>query len=156
MKGNYSKKFNLPGIPNSSEELGILRDIFIAEYTHAHFHVCHVSTEGSVEIIRNAKKMALMSLVKQLHIISLYVMKILILKISNYKMNPPLRSYDDMLAIRNGIKGRNIIDIIATDHAPHSEREKSLGFLKSPFGIIGFETAFPLSLDLLEKIFISF
>ena len=55
-EGKYSKKFSLPGIPNSSEELGVLRDIFIAEYTKAHLHVCHVSTEGSVEIIRRAKK----------------------------------------------------------------------------------------------------
>tara|TARA_B100000085_G_C18504661_1_gene497032 strand:- start:909 stop:1358 length:450 start_codon:yes stop_codon:yes gene_type:complete len=65
-------------------------------------------------------------------------------------MNPPLRSYDDMVAIRNGIKD-GTIDIIATDHAPHSKKEKSLGFLKSPFGIIGLETALPLSLNLVRE-----
>ena len=69
-------------------------------------------------------------------------------------MYPPLRSKKDMLAIRNALKD-NIIDIIATDHAPHSEREKSKGFLKSPFGIIGFETALPLSLDLVRNNFLS-
>ena len=153
-EGKYSKKFSLPGIPNSSEELGVLRDIFIAEYTKAHLHVCHVSTEGSVEIIRQAKKNGVnVTCEATPHHFTLCDADINH-KNSNYKMNPPLRSKKDMLAIRNALKD-NTIDIIATDHAPHSEREKSKGFAKSPFGIIGFETALPLSLDLVRNNFLS-
>ena len=153
-EGKYSKKFSLPGIPNSSEELGVLRDIFIAEYTKAHLHVCHVSTEGSVEIIRQAKKNGVnVTCEATPHHFTLCDADINH-KNSNYKMNPPLRSKKDMLAIRNALKD-NTIDIIATDHAPHSEREKSKGFVKSPFGIIGFETALPLSLDLVRNNFLS-
>ena len=144
----------MPGIPNSSEELGVLRDIFIAEYTKAHLHVCHVSTEGSVEIIRQAKKNGVnVTCEATPHHFTLCDADINH-KNSNYKMNPPLRSKKDMLAIRNALKD-NTIDIIATDHAPHSEREKSKGFVKSPFGIIGFETALPLSLDLVRNNFLS-
>jgi len=149
-ESKFSKKFNLPGIPNSSEELGILRDIFIAEYTHAHLHICHVSTRGSIEIIRNAKKRGLnITCEATPHHFNLCDEDIDI-KNPDFKMNPPLRSYDDMVAIRNGIKD-GTIDIIATDHAPHSKKEKSLGFLKSPFGIIGLETALPLSLNLVRE-----
>ena len=73
---------------------------------------------------------------------------------ANYKMNPPLRFREDVEAIILGLKN-NVIDVIATDHAPHSEKEKSLGFKKAPFGVVGLETALPLSLSLVHKKIIS-
>jgi dihydroorotase len=149
-EGNFSKKYSLKGIPNVSEELGILRDISIAEATNAHLHICHVTTKKSVEIIREAKSRGVRVTAEATpHHFTLSEDDIKDCD-PNYKMNPPLRFREDVEAIILGLKD-NTIDVIATDHAPHSEKEKSLGFKKAPFGIIGLETALPLSLDLVHK-----
>ncbi|NSW98607.1 dihydroorotase [bacterium] len=149
-EGHYSKKFKVPGISNLSEELGIIHDLAIAEKTGCHLHVCHVSTKGSVELIRQAKRKGInVTCEVAPHHFTLCDRDVDI-KNSNYKMNPPLRSKRDLNSIINGISD-GTIDIIATDHAPHTDNEKSVGFKKAPFGIIGLETALPLSLNLVRK-----
>ena len=153
-EGRFSQKYSLKGIPNVSEELGILRDISIAEATNSHLHICHVTTKKSVEIIRDAKSRGVRVTAEATpHHFTLSEDDIKDCD-ANYKMNPPLRFRDDVEAIILGLKN-NVIDVIATDHAPHSEKEKSLGFKKAPFGVIGLETALPLSLSLVHKKIIS-
>ena len=149
-EGTFSKKNGLKGIPNISEELGIIKDIALAEYTNAHLHVCHVSTKNSVEIIKNAKRRGVKVTCEATpHHFTLSDKDIKDCD-PNFKMNPPLRSREDVDAIVQGLSD-GTIDIIATDHAPHAEKEKKKGFKKAPFGIIGLETALPLSLSLVEK-----
>ena len=149
-EGKFSKKYSLKGIPNISEELGIFRDIVIAEATGAHLHVCHVTAKGSVDIIREAKKRGVnVTCEATPHHFTLSEDNIKGCD-PNFKMNPPLRSKEDVRSIVKGIK-EDVIDIIATDHAPHTAKEKSAGFEKAPFGIIGLETALPLSLKLVEN-----
>ena len=153
-EGKFSQKYSLKGIPNISEELGILRDISIAEATNSHLHICHVTTKKSVEIIRDAKNRGVRVTAEATpHHFTLSEDDIKNCD-ANYKMNPPLRFREDVEAIILGLKN-NVIDVIATDHAPHSEKEKSLGFKKAPFGIVGLETALPLSLNLVHKKIIS-
>ena len=114
----------------------------LSRKTGCRYHVCHISTKESVELIRKAKK-------EGVHITCETAPHYLLLNDSmlqeagNWKMNPPLRSEEDRLALIEGIKD-GTIDIIATDHAPHSLEEKSRGLEKSPFGITGIELAFPL------------
>jgi dihydroorotase len=149
-EGHYSKKFKVPGISNLSEELGIIHDLIIAEKTGCHLHICHVSTKGSVELIRQAKKKGVnVTCEVAPHHFTLCDRDVDI-KNPNFKMNPPLRSKKDLDSIIKGISD-GTIDIIATDHAPHTDNEKSVGFEKAPFGIIGLETALPLSLNLVRK-----
>lgn len=149
-EGAFSRKYGLKGIPNISEELGIIKDVAIAEYTNAHLHVCHVSTKNSVDIIRNAKKRGVnVTCEATPHHFTLSENDILDCH-PNYKMNPPLRTKKDVEAIINGIVD-GTIDVIATDHAPHTDKEKKAGFKKAPFGIIGLETALPLALNLVRK-----
>ena len=153
-EGRFSQKYSLKGIPNVSEELGILRDISIAEATNSHLHICHVTTKKSVDIIRDAKNRGVRVTAEATpHHFTLSEDDIKDCD-ANYKMNPPLRFREDVEAIILGLKN-NVIDVIATDHAPHSEKEKSLGFKKAPFGVIGLETALPLSLSLVHKKIIS-
>ena len=149
-EGKFSKKYALKGIPNISEELGIIKDIAVAESTMSHLHICHVSTLKSVEIIRDAKKRGVKVTAEATpHHFTISEDDIKGCS-PNYKMNPPLRTKKDVSAIVKGLK-QGVIDIIATDHAPHTEKEKALGFKNAPFGIIGLETALPLSLSLVHK-----
>ncbi|MFC4557039.1 dihydroorotase [Virgibacillus kekensis] len=149
-KGNVSGAMNLPGIPSLSESVQIARDVLLAEATGCHYHVCHVSTKESVRVIRDAKKAGI-------NVTAEVTPHHLLLNESaiqdddaNYKMNPPLRSEEDQQALFEGLLD-GTIDFIATDHAPHAESEKSPGFLKAPFGIVGLETAFPLLYTYLVK-----
>lgn len=141
--GEKNQELNLPGIPSISESVQIARDVLLSEATGCHYHVCHVSTKESVRVIRDAKRAGIPVtaevsphhlLLSEDHIPS---------DDANYKMNPPLRSEADRQALVDGLLD-GTIDCIATDHAPHTEQEKSNGFLNSPFGIVGLETAFPL------------
>ncbi len=140
--GEYAKNNNHKGICSASEYLEVERDIKIAEKLGAKLHICHVSTKESVEIIRNAKK-------RGVDVTAETAPHYLILDDSNlidsgdFKMNPPLRAKDDRLALINGVLD-GTIDMIATDHAPHSKEEKSKGLKNSVFGVVGLETAFPL------------
>ncbi|MFD1038056.1 dihydroorotase [Virgibacillus byunsanensis] len=141
--GKVSKRLGLPGIPSLSESVQIARDVLLAEATGCHYHVCHVSTKESVRIIRDAKNAGI-------HVTAEVTPHHLILHEesvetddANFKMNPPLRAKEDQEALLEGLLD-GTIDFIATDHAPHGEEEKSLGFQKAPFGIVGLETAFSL------------
>lgn len=142
-KGKRSEELGLKGIPSVSESVHIARDILLAEAAGAHYHICHVSTKESVRIIRDAKKAGI-------HVTAEVSPHHLLLceddipsNEATWKMNPPLRAKEDMIALRAGLED-GTLDFIATDHAPHTEEEKSLGFEKAPFGIVGLETAFPL------------
>jgi dihydroorotase len=141
--GKVNKALGLPGIPSVCESVQIARDVLLAEATGCHYHVCHVSTKESVRVIRDAKKAGI-------HVTAEVSPHHLLLNEeaikendANYKMNPPLRAKADQEALLKGLLD-GTIDFIATDHAPHTEEEKSSGFVGSPFGIVGLETAFSL------------
>jgi dihydroorotase len=141
--GAFARKHGLKGIPNESEAIHVGRDILLAEATGVHYHVCHVSTEQSVRLIRQAKRLGL-------NVTAEVCPHHLILSDedipgmdANWKMNPPLRTPRDVQAVIEGIED-GTLDIVVTDHAPHSAEEKAKGMQLAPFGIVGFETAFPL------------
>jgi dihydroorotase len=142
-EGIFSKENDLNGIPSVCESVHIARDVLLAEAAGAHYHVCHVSTKESVRVIRDAKKAGIKVTAEVTpHHLLLCEDDIPSLD-SNYKMNPPLRGADDKAALIEGLLD-GTIDFIATDHAPHSADEKAQGMQLAPFGIVGFETAFPL------------
>ncbi len=138
--GNYAKEHRHRGICSESEYAQIARDIELVRETGVSYHVCHISTKESVELIRKAKA-------EDLDITCETGPHYLVFDDSNlkedgkWKMNPPLRSKEDKEALIDGILD-GTIDMIATDHAPHSAEEKSRGLEKSAFGIVGIETAF--------------
>ena len=140
--GEYAKLHNHKGICSESEYLQIARDIELVKKTGVSYHVCHISTKESVDIIRKAK-------LEGVDITCETAPHYLVLTDADlqedgkFKMNPPLRAEEDRLALIEGIKD-GTIDMIATDHAPHSYEEKSKGLEKSAFGIVGIETAFPV------------
>ncbi len=140
--GQYAKKHGHRGICSMSEYAQIERDIKLAKQTGCAYHVCHISTKESVDIIRQAKKDGVdVTCETAPHYL---VLDDSYLKEDGaYKMNPPLRDKSDRLALIEGILD-GTIDMIATDHAPHSLEEKSRGLEKSLFGIVGLETAFPV------------
>ncbi|MGH7885308.1 MAG: dihydroorotase, partial [Thermodesulfobacteriota bacterium] len=149
-EGLVSTKLGLRGIPNASEDVMIARDIILSEITGAHIHICHVSTAGSVRLIKDAKKRGIkISAEATPHHFTLTDEAVMNYN-TNAKMNPPLRSKKDVEAILGALKD-GTIDVIATDHAPHSQDEKNVEFDLAPFGIVGLETALPLSLKLVEN-----
>ncbi|MEK4346474.1 dihydroorotase [Paenibacillus sp. FSL P4-0184] len=142
-EGEFARKHGLKGIPNESEAIHVGRDILLAEATGVHYHVCHVSTEQSVRLIRQAKEIGIKVTAEVCpHHLLLSEEDIPGLD-ANWKMNPPLRSRHDVEACIEGLLD-GTLDMIVTDHAPHSEEEKAKGMQLAPFGIVGFETAFPL------------
>ncbi len=139
-EGAWSTVLGLRGIPASSEETIVARDLLLAEATGARLHVAHVSTAGSVRLIRDAKR-------RGVRVTAEVTPHHLVLTDeavqgfdANFKMNPPLRSASDVEAVREGLID-GTIDAIATDHAPHAAEEKSVEFDAAPFGVIGLETA---------------
>lgn len=142
-EGAFARKHGLKGIPNESEAIHVGRDILLAEATGVHYHVCHVSTEQSVRLIRQAKSLGIRVTAEACpHHLILSDEDIPGMD-ANWKMNPPLRTPRDVQAVIEGVED-GTIDMIVTDHAPHSAEEKAKGMLQAPFGIVGFETAFPL------------
>lgn len=140
--GEYAKAHGHRGICSESEWKQIERDIKLAEKTGCAYHVCHISTKESVEIIREAKKRGVdITCETGPHYLVLSDKDLK--EEGRFKMNPPLRSEEDRLALIEGIKD-GTIDMIATDHAPHSAEEKGKGLEKSAMGIVGIETAFPV------------
>ncbi|PTH67965.1 dihydroorotase [Staphylococcus agnetis] len=142
-EGERSKALGIPGIPSICEAVQIARDVLLSEATGCHYHVCHVSTKESVRVIRDAKKAGI-------PVTAEVTPHHLLLSEDDvpgdnaiYKMNPPLRSTEDRQALIDGLLD-GIIDIIATDHAPHAADEKDQPMTRAPFGIVGSETAFPL------------
>jgi dihydroorotase len=147
--GEYARLHGHKGICSESEWKPIERDIALAKETGCKYHVCHISTKESVELIRKAKADGVdITCETAPHYLVLTDMDLK--EDGKFKMNPPLRSEEDRLALIEGIKD-GTIDMIATDHAPHSAEEKSKGLEKSAFGIVGIETAFPVMYTHLVK-----
>lgn len=141
--GKKSKELELPGIANEVEDSIATRDIKIADDVGATIHLCHCSTKASVEYVREAKKRGMkVSAEVCPHHFTLCDEDIKE-DDANFKMNPPLRGREDMEALRKGI-GEGVMDVISTDHAPHSFEEKNKSIKEAPFGIVGLETAFSL------------
>ena len=153
-KGKYAELHGHKGICSESEWKQIERDLKLVKETGCKYHVCHISTKESVELIRQAKKDGLdVTCETAPHYLVLDDMDIQ--EEGRFKMNPPLRDKSDRLALIEGIKD-GTIDVIATDHAPHSKEEKSKGLKDSLMGVVGIETAFSvLYTELVEKNIIS-
>jgi dihydroorotase len=140
-EGLVSTRLGLKGIPAAAEEIMVERDILLAQLTGGHVHLCHVSTRGSVDLIRRAKQQGIRVTAEATphhltltdHACETYD--------THAKMNPPLREAADIAALRQGLKD-GVIDCIASDHAPHAYDAKEAAFDDAPFGIIGLETAF--------------
>jgi len=145
-EGALSYRLGMKGIPASSEEVMVARDLILAEKADAGIHLAHLSTRGSVELVRQAKArgVKVTAEVTPHHL----VLDESLLKNYNtqFKVNPPLRTRDDVLALQEGARD-GTIDVIATDHAPHSPDEKAVEFDLAPFGINGLETSVALILD---------
>ena len=152
--GEYAKSHGHKGICSESEWKQVARDVALAEKTGCPYHVCHISCKETIDIIREAKaRGADVTCETAPHYLVLTDQDLE--EDGRFKMNPPLRSAADRDALIQGIKD-GTIDMIATDHAPHSAEEKSRGLAKSAFGIVGLETAFPvLYTFLVEKNIIS-
>jgi dihydroorotase len=149
-EGNTSRVLGLKGIPWAAEDIAVARDVYLAEFTGSPLHIAHVSTGGAVRIIRNAKARGVKVTCETApHYFSLTDDAVANSK-ANAKMNPPLREAADVAAIKAGLAD-GTIDAIATDHAPHQGDEKDIDFNKALNGIIGLETALPLSLKLVEE-----
>ena len=141
-KGSYAKAHSHRGICPESEWRPIERDVRLAAETGVKYHVCHVSCRESIEIIREAKKSGVdVTCETAPHYLLLDENDLE--EDGRFKMNPPLRSREDREALLEAVID-GTVDMIATDHAPHSAEEKARGLEKSPFGIVGIETAFPL------------
>ncbi len=147
--GLFSITLGLRGIPPEAEEVMVARDIALAGLTRGRLHIAHVSTEGSVRLIRHAKEAGIAVTAETCP----HYFSITEAAVKGYntdaKVNPPLRTEKDIEAIKEGLKD-GIIDAIATDHAPHHRDEKLREFDKAPFGISGLETALSLSLKLVH------
>jgi len=149
-EGVVSTKLGLRGIPRQSEEIMVARDIFLAELTGCHLHLAHITTEKSVELVRDAKKKGLKVTCEVTpHHISLTEENVIGYD-TNCKMNPPLRTEKDRRALIRGVKD-GTIDVISTDHAPHLDTEKEREFDLAPFGVIGLETALSIVLEFLYR-----
>ncbi len=149
-EGAVCSRLGLKGIPAASEEVMVRREISLARETGLRVHIAHVSTAGSVEAIRRAKEAGVpVSAETAPHYFSLDHRAV-----EEYntcaKMNPPLREPGDVEAIKKGL-AEGVLDVIATDHAPHTLAEKNVGFEKAPFGIVGLESAVPLTLRLIRE-----
>jgi len=140
--GEYAKLHGHKGICSASEWVPIKRDIELSRETGCHYHVCHISTKESVELIRQAKKEGVpVTCETGPHYLTMNDMQIK--EEGRFKMNPPIRSEEDRLALIEGIKD-GTIDLIITDHAPHSAEEKSKGLAGSAMGVVGLEVCFPV------------
>jgi dihydroorotase len=149
-EGPTSTRLGLHGIPSVAEEVMVYRDIQLCQMTETPLHIAHVSTAGSVQLIRDAKKKGLpVSAETAPHYFSLTEEAVVGFD-TLAKMNPPLRTKDDLLAIQKGLKD-GTIEAIASDHAPHSPLEKEVEFDLAAMGIVGLETALPLTLNLVHR-----
>ncbi len=140
-EGLVATRLGLKGIPAAAEEIMVARDVLLAELTGGRVHLCHMSTSGSVDLIRRAKERG----VRVTAEVTPHHLALTDHACENYdthaKMNPPLREAADVAALRQALK-EGVIDCIASDHAPHAYDEKEAAFDDAPFGIVGLETAF--------------
>ncbi|HTM50116.1 MAG TPA: dihydroorotase [Bryobacteraceae bacterium] len=145
-EGEVSMRLGLRGIPSSSEDVMVARDILLAQTTGARFHVAHISAKNSVAMVAHAKRLGLpVTCEATPHHFAITDAEVAGYD-SNFKMKPPLRAQCDVNAVIDGIVS-GAVDVIATDHAPHTGNHKMQEFEKCPFGILGLETAIGLSLD---------
>ncbi len=149
-EGFTATELGLPGMPGIAEEVMVARDVRIVEFTGGRYHVAHISTAGTLELVRAAKA-------RHLHVsceVSPHHFTLTDEAVRTYdtntKMNPPLRTRDDVEALKEGLRDGSI-EVIATDHAPHSFDEKQVEFSSAPFGIVGLETAFGLAVTELVR-----
>lgn len=142
-EGYYSTLLGLKGIPAEAEEIMVARDIMLARLTGARVHIAHISTAGSAELVRLAKKEGLPVTAE----VTPHHLVLTEQAVEGYdtstKVNPPLRTDKDIQALKTGLK-EGVIDCIATDHAPHAEEEKDVEYPLAPCGLVGLETAVPL------------
>lgn len=149
-EGFVSTIVGLRGIPKAAEEVMVARDLSLCELTRGRLHIAHVSTEGSVKLIRDAKARGINVTAETCpHYFSL-TDEAIISYDTNLKVNPPIRTATDVEAIKEGLKD-GTIDVIATDHAPHHVDDKNKEFDSAAFGISGLETAFALGLQLVDQ-----
>ena len=149
-EGLVSMRLGLKGIPAEAEEIMAIRDMLLARRTGGHVHLCHMSTRGSVQLIEWGKERGIRVTAEVCpHHLSLTEEAIGEYN-TNAKMNPPLRTADDVAALQQAVKD-GVIDVIATDHAPHHYDEKEREFADAPNGIIGFETALAVNITWLVK-----
>jgi dihydroorotase len=156
-EGVVSTSLGMPAMPGIAEETILIRDILIAEYVNARYHVAHISTAGAVEFVRQAKRRALstgnvgrITCETTPHHFSLTDEAVKSFE-TNTKVNPPLRTAKDVEAVKQGLRD-GTVDVIATDHAPHSIEEKEVEYVNAPFGLVGLETAIGLAIsELVDK-----
>lgn len=144
-----STRLGLTGTPAIAEDVIVGRDLILAQFTGARLHLCHVSTRGAVNLIRKAKKDGIKVTAETCPQYFTFNDTLLETYDANYKVNPPIRTEEDRQAVIAGLKD-GTIDVIATDHAPHTQAEKELEFASAPFGMTGLETA--LSIVITELI----
>lgn len=149
-EGLVSTELGLPGIPAAAEDVMVARNVALAELTGARLHLAHISTEGSVRMVREAKSRGIKVTAEACPHHFTITEEVVRGYNTHAKMNPPLRTWKDVQAIKEGLRD-GTIDAIATDHAPHATQEKQQGFTEAPFGIVGLETAWPLTLALIEE-----
>lgn len=145
-----SKELGFAGITNSVEDVIVARDILLAKETGVRLHLCHCSTKDSVRMVELAKEEGLPVTAEVCPHHFCMTSDDITEDNANYKMNPPLRTKEDVEALKKGLAD-DIMDVIATDHAPHAAREKEQGIQKAPFGIVGLETAAALTYTELVK-----
>jgi dihydroorotase len=155
-EGQTSTRLRLAGIPAAAEEVAVARDLILAKLTGARLHIAHVSTKGSVELIRHAKEEGI-SVTAEVTPHHLTLTEERIASESgnkrfdtNAKVNPPLRTREDVQALIKGLQD-GVIDAIVTDHAPHTAADKNRGLESAAFGISGFETAFGCLMSLMHE-----
>ncbi|MGE5401821.1 MAG: dihydroorotase [Ignavibacteriales bacterium] len=145
-EGLTSTFLGLPAMPSIAEDIVVMRDILMAEYTGGRIHIAHISTKNSVELVRQAKKKGIKVTAEVTPHHFTLTEEALKTYDTNTKMNPPLRTREDVEAILEGLKD-GTIDCIASDHAPHSIEEKEMEFIYAPNGIVGLETELGLALS---------
>jgi len=142
-EGYISTMLGIPGIPRVAEDIAVARNIMLAKLTGCRLHLLHISTAGTVELLRRAKADGILVTGEACPHHWALTDEAVVGYRTDAKMNPPLRTEEDCEAIRQGLKD-GTIDAISTDHAPHAEYEKEVEFDYAPFGILGLETSFPL------------
>ena len=153
--GKKAEELQLPGISNAVEDIITARDIFLAKEAGVRLHLCHCSTSASVALVKMAKEMGIPVTAEVCPHHFCMTDEEIPGDDANYKMNPPLRSKADVEALQLGLKN-NIMDVISTDHAPHGEEEKKKSIRNAPFGIVGLETAFAITMtELVAKGFLT-
>jgi dihydroorotase len=149
-EGSTSRLLGLKGIPAEAEEVMVARDIRLAEEVGARVHIAHLSVRKAVRAVAEARKRGVRVSAEATPHHLLLDESLLEGRDPNFKMNPPLRSAGDVAALVEALR-EGVVDVIATDHAPHTEEEKAAGFEKAPFGVVGLETAVPVLLDRLVR-----